>query len=191
MQGYFVEHSLEGLLRGDSKARAEFYRYMREAGAFSANDIRRLENMNNIDGGDEYLQPSNLAPIGFFTKEKHDDVLNLGERHNETGHAKELRAQLQVRNRKLTRMKYKSLFREMLKEIGEAQASVVLPVLDDELKRSSIVGLEESLKDMQRKITDIGYTKLRGALLSLGTEVATDVIAELDKKEVDYSHAFA
>lgn len=60
----FAEYSVEGLLRGDSAARGLFYRIMREVGAFSANDIRRLENRPPIEDGDQYLQPLNLAPLG-------------------------------------------------------------------------------------------------------------------------------
>ena len=59
-----AKYALEGLLRGDTMARAEFYRVMREVGAFSANDIRELEDMPAIDGGDTYLQPLNMAPLG-------------------------------------------------------------------------------------------------------------------------------
>lgn len=60
----FAEYVLAGLLRGDSAARAEFYRVMREAGAFSANDIRKRENEPPVRGGDTYLQPLNMVPLG-------------------------------------------------------------------------------------------------------------------------------
>ncbi|MEV4173991.1 phage portal protein [Nonomuraea sp. NPDC049709] len=59
-----ARYKIEGLLRGDSRARAEFYRVMREVGAFSANDIRDLEDLPPVDGGDTYLQPMNMAPLG-------------------------------------------------------------------------------------------------------------------------------
>lgn len=62
--GEFAEYVLAGLLRGDSTARAEFYRVMREVGAFSANDIRRLENEPPVPGGNTYLQPLNMVPLG-------------------------------------------------------------------------------------------------------------------------------
>jgi HK97 family phage portal protein len=61
----YAEFSIEGLLRGDSMARATFYRVMREVGALSANDIRRLENRPPVPEGDTYLQPLNLAPLGY------------------------------------------------------------------------------------------------------------------------------
>ncbi len=60
---YYAEHSVEGLLRGDSKARAEFYNSLFNAGSISINDIRRLENMNSIEGGDQHWLQLSMAPI--------------------------------------------------------------------------------------------------------------------------------
>jgi HK97 family phage portal protein len=62
--GIYAKYKVEGLLRGDTAARAEFYNTMRQVGAFSANDIRELEELEPIDGGDTYLQPLNMAPLG-------------------------------------------------------------------------------------------------------------------------------
>lgn len=60
----FVEHDLQGLLRGDQKARYESYNIGRQGGWLSPNEIRAWENMPLIDGGDEYLSPLNMAPVG-------------------------------------------------------------------------------------------------------------------------------
>lgn len=57
----FIEHDLSGLLRGDVEARFEAYRIGREGGWLSANDIRTMENMAPIEGGDAYLRPLNMA----------------------------------------------------------------------------------------------------------------------------------
>lgn len=46
--GLFTKMNLNGLLRGDSTARAAFYKAMREMGCFSVNDILALEDMNPI-----------------------------------------------------------------------------------------------------------------------------------------------
>lgn len=62
--GTFAKYKSEGLLRGDSAARGIFYRVMREVGAMSANDIRELEDRPPVAGGDSYLQPLNLVPLG-------------------------------------------------------------------------------------------------------------------------------
>lgn len=62
--GVDAKYSVQGLLRGDSTARANYYRVMREVGGLSANDIRDLEDRPPVKGGDTYLQPLNLAPLG-------------------------------------------------------------------------------------------------------------------------------
>lgn len=58
---YFIEFNLAGLLRGDQKSRFEAYAIGRQWGWLSVNDIRRLENLPPIEGGDVYLQPLNMV----------------------------------------------------------------------------------------------------------------------------------
>ncbi|HEY9373825.1 phage portal protein [Streptomyces sp.] len=64
--GEYAHYALQGLLRGDSSARATYYRAMRDTGVMSANDIRVLEEMPPIPGdeGNTYLQPTFMAPLG-------------------------------------------------------------------------------------------------------------------------------
>jgi HK97 family phage portal protein len=61
---YFCEFLLDGLLRGDIKSRYAAYGIARLNGWFSVNDIRRKENENPIENGDEYLRPLNMVPVG-------------------------------------------------------------------------------------------------------------------------------
>lgn len=62
----FVEFLLEGLLRGDSAARAAFYKEMFNMGVYSQNDIREKENENPIPGGDRYWAPLNMVPLDMI-----------------------------------------------------------------------------------------------------------------------------
>ncbi|GAB5506672.1 MAG: phage portal protein [Rhizobiaceae bacterium] len=61
-QRFFFEFNVAGLLRGDLKARYEAYAQGRQWGWLSVNDIRKLENMNPIAGGNAYLTPLNMVP---------------------------------------------------------------------------------------------------------------------------------
>jgi len=49
-QRYYVEFDIKGLMRGDMKARAEWYAKMQQHGDMSINEVRRAENMNPIPG---------------------------------------------------------------------------------------------------------------------------------------------
>lgn len=68
---YFVEFLIEGLLRGDFKSRYDAYAIGRNNGWLSANDIRRMENLNPLppEQGDVYLVPLNMAPAGTLQPE--------------------------------------------------------------------------------------------------------------------------
>lgn len=58
---YYIEFNVSGLLRGDQASRYAAYAVARQWGWLSVNDIRRLENLPPITGGDTYLQPLNMA----------------------------------------------------------------------------------------------------------------------------------
>lgn len=60
---YVIEHAVEGLLRGDSKGRGEFYGKMFSIGAYSINRILAFENQNGIGpAGDIHYVPLNMIP---------------------------------------------------------------------------------------------------------------------------------
>lgn len=66
---YYAEFSVEGLLRADSAGRAAYYTTSLQNGWMSRNDVRRLENLPPIDGGDIYTVQLNLTPIDQLGKD--------------------------------------------------------------------------------------------------------------------------
>jgi HK97 family phage portal protein len=59
----YAKIEVNGLLRGDTKSRAEFYRAMIELGVFTRNEVRGWEDADPLDGLDEPLVPnSNAVP---------------------------------------------------------------------------------------------------------------------------------
>ena len=59
----FAEFSVEGLLRADSVGRSAYYTTALQNGWMSRNDVRRLENLPPIPGGDIYTVQLNLTPL--------------------------------------------------------------------------------------------------------------------------------
>lgn len=57
---YFFEFLSDSVLRGDTITRYKAHSIARQWGWKSVNDIRAEENMNEIDGGDTYLQSLNM-----------------------------------------------------------------------------------------------------------------------------------
>lgn len=62
-RGFFVEHLVDGLLRGDIQSRYNAYAIGRQNGWLSVNDIREKENDNPVEGGDVYSMNGNMIPI--------------------------------------------------------------------------------------------------------------------------------
>jgi len=77
---FIFEFNVAGLLRGDLKTRYEAFARGRQWGWLSVNEIRRLENLNPIPGGDMYLSPLNMVPAGSVGT-------NDGDRQNENDRA--------------------------------------------------------------------------------------------------------
>ena len=58
---------LGALLRGDTATRNAAFAIGRQGGWLSVNEIRALEEMEPIEGGDVYMQPLNMQPINAPT----------------------------------------------------------------------------------------------------------------------------
>ncbi|HOO50640.1 MAG TPA: phage portal protein [Alphaproteobacteria bacterium] len=67
-QGFYFKHILEGLLRANSKDRAEFYKYMIGNGIMTPNEVREKEDMNpsGDPNADELWMPTGLIPMSKF-----------------------------------------------------------------------------------------------------------------------------
>ena len=64
-RGQFVRFDFTAMLRGDTLARYESYQKALQSAWMSPNEIRALEELEPIEGGDAYLQPVTMAPLGF------------------------------------------------------------------------------------------------------------------------------
>jgi HK97 family phage portal protein len=71
---YYAEFSIDGLLRGDSAARREFYASAVQNGWMNRNQVRALENQDPFDGGEIFTVQSNLIPVDQLGQTKSADV---------------------------------------------------------------------------------------------------------------------
>lgn len=61
---FFSELLVDGLMRGDSAARSEFYSKAVGGPWMTINEARKAENRDPVAGGDELIRPLNLSPVG-------------------------------------------------------------------------------------------------------------------------------
>lgn len=62
-RGLRIKRELKVFLRGDTAAQAAWYKAMREVSGMNANEIRALEDMRAIPGGDTYYASWNYGPL--------------------------------------------------------------------------------------------------------------------------------
>lgn len=74
---YYAEFALEGLLRGDSSARKEWYNTLIRAGVMSRNEAREKENMEPAEGGEVLTAESNLVPLASYVKDPDEPAGDL------------------------------------------------------------------------------------------------------------------
>jgi HK97 family phage portal protein len=67
--GVTIEFNLEGLLRADSAGRARFYQQMTQIGAMTINEVRALENLPPVEGGEVPRMQMQNRPIADIDEE--------------------------------------------------------------------------------------------------------------------------
>lgn len=70
----YGKFALEGLLRGDSAARAAFYNALWNIGSINSNEIRAYEDMEPVEGGDVYYRPLNMERLDADPEETTAEV---------------------------------------------------------------------------------------------------------------------
>ena len=79
---YWVEHQLNGRLRGDVKTRASFYTTMKNLGAMTADEIRALENMNPLTKKQKQELALDAANVTLYGNQK--DVNAIDNNNTDT-----------------------------------------------------------------------------------------------------------
>lgn len=133
---YYFEFLVDGLLRGDIKSRYDAYRVGREGGWLSSNDVRRMENMDPIKDGDDYLMPMNFQVIG-----KPAPQVQPADKDSARHYPAELRAlnagsYIDDPMEKVV-FRFIPLFRESLKDILDIEADVLIKAIHDHLETRS------------------------------------------------------
>src|SRR5690606_28948150 len=75
-QAIVVEVNQDGLLRGDSKGRAAFYQAMTGIGAMTINEVRKLENLPPVEGGDFPRMQMQNVPISDIDRDAIREIIS-------------------------------------------------------------------------------------------------------------------
>jgi HK97 family phage portal protein len=69
-KSFFIEHDLNGLTRGSLAERYAAYAVGRNNGWLNVDEIRKMENMSKVKGGDTYVVPLNVTSLAAANDNK-------------------------------------------------------------------------------------------------------------------------
>lgn len=92
-QRYALRFNIDGLLQGDSAARQALFSAFVQNGIMTRNEVRRLQNLPPIQGGDELTAQVNLVPLSQLgdkggeaqSREAMRSWLGIGGHHEDRG----------------------------------------------------------------------------------------------------------
>lgn len=146
-EGYFIECSLQALMRGDTATRGAFYALGRQWGFFTINDILEFENMPGAGpAGDIRLVPFNMTNAESLLLEDGGAPPAGGE----GGAAGRARALLEAAARRQTRLvaEHRKNILKLRRKIRAAQQ----PIIEDRaamIVKREIGAIEKELKPLQ------------------------------------------
>lgn len=174
---YYAEFLLTALLRGDTQSRYAAYATGRQWGWLSTNDVRRLENMNPVTGGDVYLQPLNMVVAGSKEQGAGSKEQGAGSRGQGAGSKLSVRKEDGGGN---TGKGRKRLAEVAMPQLEEAAQRVLNRELNDIGKMAKKLGLTDLAEWLDRFLNDhqaVVEENIAAPVTALG-QLAGDAAAE-------------
>lgn len=170
---YYVEHLVDSLLRGDTLSRYQAYAQAFQFGWMSSNDIRERENMNPVEGGDEYYRPLNLIPA---------DTRIEPLRGRRNGRGSESRADYEQRSataRHRLRGSYVTIYRDVAARILRREVYDVGQQARKALRMRDYVEFSQWLDEFYREHADYIIRQMAPVNTSYGEAVAGEAVDEI------------
>lgn len=185
---FFCEFKVDGLLRGDIKTRYEAYAIGRQNSWLSPNDIRQLENMEPVEGGDEYHVQLNLVPLNWeppaITPPDDDPAPSDPERSVLEQRAKQARMQRSVSARRRIQSAHVESFTRAWQRSVKREVDAVEAAVERFLSERSLTAFDEWLEEFYRGHREFTERALQGAFRTFAelihAEAAEEIGAEPD-----------
>jgi len=150
-KGLFVEFLVDGLLRGNSQARAEYYNKIFQVAGIKPNEIRAKENMNPIEGGDESFVMLNMIPLsmaGQVAEENNQDP----KKEDKNLRLIEYRTKNSIMLRDRIAKQYYPLFQRAAQDIVNKEGLAVKGQINKQRKSRENRDMQTWLDDFYRKM---------------------------------------
>lgn len=184
-RGLYIEFSPNALMWMDAGARAEFYRSGLNSGWLSINDVRVLENRNEVPGGDQHFVPLNMVPLAAAAAstpqdpvraaiDGHDSVSEQEQRSDP-----EQRAARSLATRRRLRSSYSRVIeaaaaRFLRREIKAVRSAIKAARESDQ----PVLDFLERIRAEYDRLPDVAQRELAPVILALAEAVVAEVAEE-------------
>ena len=183
--GLFFEFLVQGLLRGDSAARAEYYNKIFQVGGITPNEIRSKENMNPVEGGDQNFVMLNMVPLDKAEEMQEQDPVDEPAPVPEK---KDLRDYFALENEKrsaMVRDRIANRYEPLL--LDAAQSIVAKETLAIKKNINNRADFEKFLRDFYRTFPEYINKKIAPVLRSYMQSIIDAANTEFKLEEKDFS----
>lgn len=184
---HFAEFVIDGLLRGNSAARADYYNKIFQIGGLSVNDILELENRNPIGPeGDERFIPMNMQPLKRAIEEP--ETPKAPEPDNEPTenepNEENQRSKRSGTSRHRIAKSYSRIFKDAGARIIRREADMVQRKAKELIAESSNIQLfSEWMEEFYgNKHPDYVKRQMQPAIYSLAESIQSEIAAETGKE---------
>jgi len=194
-QGFFFEFLVEGLLRGDSAARADYYTKMFQIGAMSPNKVLVKENMNPVEGGDQHFVMLNMVPLDKAGEmdmtlpgdKKKPPVKLDGEDEIKSlrdffGGSRELAEKRSIAARDRIAKRYRPLILDAATAIVNRETKAIKNRVSG--RSSDVAGMEGFLNDFYEKFPEYIEMKMSPVLRSYMLAIIDESVAETGSDDI-------
>ena len=189
---YFAEFSVEGLLRGDTSSRADFYSRLFQMAAISPNEIRAYENKNPYEGGDEYYIQLNMVPVKEALSEPEiDDIQNSRSLEQRKKKLKRIKSKRAASTRHRIAKSYEKVFQQASRRIFKREKADIMrkaeKIFDNQHSRSGspsqVLLFEDFIEEFYESHKEYINRQIMPALTSLAEAIQSEVAVEIDGEE--------
>jgi HK97 family phage portal protein len=183
---YVIEHLVDALLRGNTESRYNSYSTAILNAILSPNEVRAMENLNPYDGGDTYLRPLNLSPVGeepaeIVDEDRSVDACTCGHDHaGESGHVETRADDQQLTNRQALARSFSALYEDAAQRVINREAADLGRALPKQLNGTP-AEFRQWLTEFYEKLAAAIPGYYQASMKTLTTQTVAAVAAELDE----------
>ena len=199
----FFEHLVDGLLRGDTETRHQAYATGRQWGYYSANDVREMENMNPVEGGDLYMVPLNMIPADQMenpSEPEKPDIEEITDIEETKAYWRNMDVRAAVSSMKRVEYSHIPLFQDAAQRIINKEVSAIKKAVKNHLRdiQSFEQWVDEFYEGMPEYIRRVFWpvqytftqTVVNEALRMIGKKPLSDMTPEMVTWANDYMEVY-